>query len=290
MVGVRGDSGRRRPDPRMGSERGSRCRHRASPQPRLTASSRSATTSSSVLRATVRADENTVTISPGEKVDVEVPRRRPARLRTTSTSGIPRKGLRSRRSVTRRSSRWTIWISTTTTSRRCRQSPRAPDGRATAASIRPARSISSVRSTAAMDGTVVVTGTPTATPTATATATATATPTATPVTRPGIVAHDGGTPSRNWFQDASSSDPFDNSVSVVAGGTVDFSYPRAVRCHNVVFPTHRTRRPAPRRSGTVYPEGTSRHCRRSWPAGVERRLHVRRGRHVHVRLLRACGA
>jgi plastocyanin len=93
-----------------------------------------------------------------------------------------------------------------------------------------------------MTGTVVVepgsepTVTPTATPTETATPTAT--PTSPPTGRAGIVAHDQTTPTpKNWFQDAASSDPADNSVSVNKGATVDFSYPAGASAHNVVFTT-----------------------------------------------------
>jgi plastocyanin len=94
-----------------------------------------------------------------------------------------------------------------------------------------------------MTGTVVVqnagepTPTPTPTATPTATATPTPTPTATPVTRPGIVAHDAGS---NWFQDAASSDPADNTVTVDLGATVDFSYPAGSSAHNVEFATNPT--------------------------------------------------
>jgi plastocyanin len=97
-----------------------------------------------------------------------------------------------------------------------------------------------------MTGTVVVenagepTPTPTATPTQTPTATPTVTPTATPPTRAGIVAHDTATPAKNWFQDASSTDPADNSVTVTRGATVDFSYPAGTSAHNVKFDTNPT--------------------------------------------------
>jgi plastocyanin len=100
-------------------------------------------------------------------------------------------------------------------------------------------------------GTVIVhaTGTPTATPTATATATATATPTATatatvtatPTAAPTtarISSHDtAGPPARNWFQDASSADVNDNSVTIQAGGKVTFDYPAGANYHNVDFRT-----------------------------------------------------
>lgn len=97
---------------------------------------------------------------------------------------------------------------------------------------------------AEMTGKVIVesggepTVTPTATPTQTPTATPTATPTTTPVGRAGIVAHDESSPTpKNWFQDASSADPADNSVTVNKGSTVDFSYPAGASAHNVVFTT-----------------------------------------------------
>ena len=97
-----------------------------------------------------------------------------------------------------------------------------------------------------MRGKVVVTDatpTPTATPTETATATPTETPTATPTataTPPGrasIVAHDSASPARNWFQDGASTDPDDNTVTVLRGSTVDFSYPVGTSAHNVAFAT-----------------------------------------------------
>jgi plastocyanin len=98
-----------------------------------------------------------------------------------------------------------------------------------------------------MTGSVVVepngepTATPTATPTETATATPTATVTSTPTGRAGIVAKDQLTPTvKNWFQDASSSDPSDNTVTVNKGATVDFSYPAGSSAHNVVFTTQPT--------------------------------------------------
>ena len=52
----------------------------------------------------------------------------------------------------------------------------------------------------------------------------TVTPTPTPPTGPAIVAKDGGA-EPYWFQDASSTSPTDNSVTIQAGGTVNFSYP-----------------------------------------------------------------
>lgn len=92
-------------------------------------------------------------------------------------------------------------------------------------------------------GTVIVSeATPTPTPTPTPTATSTPTPTATPPARAGIVAHDSASPLRNWFQDAASSDPADNSVTVAPGATVDFSFPvgAGTTAHNVVFATNPT--------------------------------------------------
>jgi len=107
-----------------------------------------------------------------------------------------------------------------------------------------------------MTGTVIVTSgseptptptpTPTATPTQTPTVTATptptptATPTQTPTATPGeIQAHDTASPAKNWFQDASSSDPADNSVTVAPGDTVKFSFPvgNGTSSHNVSFST-----------------------------------------------------
>jgi plastocyanin len=93
---------------------------------------------------------------------------------------------------------------------------------------------------AEMTGKVIVEsdGEPTPTPTPTETATPTATPTTTPTGRAGIVAHDQTSPTvKNWFQDASSSDQADNSVTVDKGATVDFSYPVGTSAHNVVFTT-----------------------------------------------------
>jgi|GEM_PF-2465353 plastocyanin len=98
-----------------------------------------------------------------------------------------------------------------------------------------------------MTGTVEVVAATEPTPTPSVTPTATATPTETPTVvptvapqRPAIVAHDAANPVRNWFQDASSSDPADNSVTVPAGGTVDFSFPvgAGTTAHNVVFATN----------------------------------------------------
>ena len=58
--------------------------------------------------------------------------------------------------------------------------------------------------------------------------------TPTPPAGPAIVAKDGGA-EPYWFQDASSTDPTDNSVTIPAGGTVNFSYPVGVTVHNVDF-------------------------------------------------------
>jgi plastocyanin len=82
----------------------------------------------------------------------------------------------------------------------------------------------------ALTGSVVVVATPTPTPTPspTATPTATASPAA-------ILAKDSSSPARNWFQDASASDPADSSVTVGPGGSVTFSYPTGNSFHNVVF-------------------------------------------------------
>jgi plastocyanin len=96
-----------------------------------------------------------------------------------------------------------------------------------------------------MTGTVIVepNGEPTVTPTATPTETATptATPTSTPPGRAGIIAKDQLTPTvKNWFQDASSSDPADNTITVDKGATVDFSYPAGASAHNVEFTTQPT--------------------------------------------------
>jgi plastocyanin len=81
---------------------------------------------------------------------------------------------------------------------------------------------------------------PTETPTSSPTATPTPTPTATPPARAGIVAHDTASPAKNWFQDAASADPADNSVTVAPGATVDFSFPAGSAGHNVVFATNPT--------------------------------------------------
>ena len=44
-------------------------------------------------------------------------------------------------------------------------------------------------------------------------------------------------PTRNWFQDAASSDPADNSVTVQQGATVSFTFPAGAgtEIHNVAF-------------------------------------------------------
>ena len=88
--------------------------------------------------------------------------------------------------------------------------------------------------------------------------------------RAGIVAHDQTTPTlKNWFQDASSTDPADNSVSVNSGSTVDFSYPAGPSAHNVVFTTAPTSCvqktgvaivPAPPLPGFAQPAGWSGEC------------------------------
>ena len=78
----------------------------------------------------------------------------------------------------------------------------------------------------ALRGAVVVVAIPTPTPTATPTATAS--PAA-------ILAKESSSPARNWFQDASTSDPDDHSVTVGPGGSVTFSYPVGASVHNVVF-------------------------------------------------------
>ncbi|MBE2314545.1 hypothetical protein DVA67_001045 [Solirubrobacter sp. CPCC 204708] len=133
-----------------------------------------------------------------------------------------------------------------------------------------------------MTGTVVVvpaTGEPTPTPTATATQTPTQTPTATPTTeptRPGIVARDTAEPFKNWFQDAASSDPADNSVTVAPGSTVDFSFPvgAGTNVHNVVFaqaPTSCVQKtglvvgPAPPLPQFAQPAGWSGECKFDTP-------------------------
>ncbi|MDA0182327.1 plastocyanin/azurin family copper-binding protein [Solirubrobacter phytolaccae] len=95
-----------------------------------------------------------------------------------------------------------------------------------------------------MEGFVEVEGTaPTPTPTPTVTFTPTATPTVTatatptPTGRPLIVAKDGGA-QPYWFQDASSSNPDDNSVTIKVGEKVDFAYPTGFNVHNVKFDTN----------------------------------------------------
>jgi plastocyanin len=103
-----------------------------------------------------------------------------------------------------------------------------------------------------MVGKVEVEGTATPTPTPTVTVTPTVTP-----TRPGIVARDGSAPRLWWFQDAQSSDPFDNSITVNAGATVDFSYPVGTSAHNVVFSGAQPTSCVQKTGVIVYPDRTA---------------------------------
>jgi plastocyanin len=110
----------------------------------------------------------------------------------------------------------------------------------------------------ALSGRVVVVATPTPTPTATATPSPTATPTAT-ASPAAILAKDSG--ASNWFQDASSTNPADNSVTVGPGGSVTFSYPAGASIHNVVFgasqPSSCTQTAGGAGSGPPLPPGPS---------------------------------
>ena len=93
--------------------------------------------------------------------------------------------------------------------------------------------------------------------------------------------------SRNWFQDRSSSDPADNSVTIDPGGTVDFAFPAGdgTTAHNVVFNTDpdvvhadgRRRDPAPPPPLPVV----------ALPAGWAGNCTFANARHVHVLLLDA---
>ena len=119
----------------------------------------------------------------------------------------------------------------------------------------------------------------------------TATPT--PPAGPAIVAKDSANGSTYWFQDASSADPTDNSVTIPAGGTVNFSYPVGRTVHNVDF------RSIPDAAGEwpaadVRPAIRNRLSRHgAAAAGILRpvrlvgRLHVHDGWHLLVRVLGA---
>ena len=109
--------------------------------------------------------------------------------------------------------------------------------------------------------------------------------------RRGIDAHDTASPRKNWFQDAASSDPADNSVTVTAGETVDVQLPGrrghelgTTSCSRHASPTSRRRRGprVPVRSRHRAADAGLRAAR-----GLGGRLHVRHARHVHVRLLGA---
>src|SRR3954469_5586321 len=82
------------------------------------------------------------------------------------------------------------------------------------------------------------TASPTPSPTASPTPTATASPTPTPTSTPGggaeIDARDTSS-SDTWFQDASSPDKSDNSVTVKPGDSVTFKWGPAGQVHNVNF-------------------------------------------------------
>jgi plastocyanin len=135
-----------------------------------------------------------------------------------------------------------------------------------------------------MTGSVIVEGagepTPTPTPTASPSPTPTATPTATPGGRAKILARDSTDPLRNWFQDASSDDPSDNSVTVPVGSTVDFEFPvgAGTSSHNVVFVTQPTScvqltglviLPAPPLPQVTLPAGWSGECTFDTPGVYE---------------------
>ena len=141
---------------------------------------------------------------------------------------------------------------------------------------------------AEMTGKVIVEsdGEPTPTPTATATPTQTptATPTTTPVGRAGIVAHDQTTPTpKNWFQDASSSDPADNSVTVEQGLDRRLQLPgRRERAQRRVHDRAHVLRAEDRRRdlpGTAIAGVLA-------ARGLDRRVHVRHAGRLLVRLPR----
>jgi plastocyanin len=94
--------------------------------------------------------------------------------------------------------------------------------------------------------TATPTQTPTATPTATPTQTPTATPTQSPTATPTVTASPSPTATPpaasasveahdNFWEDASSPDPADNSVTIAPGESVTFSYPNGTSSHNVKF-------------------------------------------------------
>ena len=143
-----------------------------------------------------------------------------------------------------------------------------------------------------MTGKVIVTGTATPTPTPTVTTTptptptVTVTPTPTPPSGPAIVAKDGGA-EPYWFQDASSTDPTDNSVTIQSGGTVNFSYPVGVTVHNVVFSGTPTQPTCVLTSGQTAGLPIPPLPPYVQPPGWRRQLHVRHRRHLLVRVLGA---
>jgi len=87
-----------------------------------------------------------------------------------------------------------------------------------------------------MTGTVTVTSRPDATPTPTPTATPTPTPTATVTATPSPGAGGASVEAHDlYWQDASSTDAKDNSVTIAPGESVKFSYPSGESSHNVKF-------------------------------------------------------